>query len=139
MKRCFTICVITILLLVTTACNTANTSFESEIDAVVEKETDNYETFRLDDYSEQIETFSAKKKLTSVATAKEAKTAALKLWVESFGDAVLADARAPRKVYFDSENAVWLITDSLEDNVAGGQHYALIRTDGTVLALWGTK
>ncbi len=140
MKRCFVIGVIAVLLFTFTACNTTPPSFESEINVIIAKETDTYATFSLDDYEEEIQRFSENNKLAPINSAKEAKAAALQLWAETFEERdLLTDSRAPRNAYFDAENDVWLIKDTLPDGTVGGCHYALIQTDGKVLAVWGTK
>lgn len=102
----------------------------------------------MDDYQEYIEKFSSKKilgreeELGEIKDFKKAKKSAEKVWVEVYGKEILK--KRPYKVFFDSENDVWLVQGALYDRkgriVNGGVPYFLVeKKTGRVLAIWHDK
>lgn len=102
----------------------------------------------MNDYQEYIELFSSEnvlgrgKELGEIKDFKAAKREAEKVWVEVYGKEILKNR--PYKVFFDSENDVWLVQGSLYDRkgriVNGGVPYFLVeKKTGRVLAIWHDK
>ena len=102
-------------------------------------------TFKLEDYSSRIEDynniFPEDKKpepLGRIGSAEVAKEKAEAVLIEIYGEA--AENRKPYCVSFDEQNQVWLVQETLPENMLGGAAHILIqKADGEVLAIWNYK
>lgn len=95
------------------------------------------ESFDMAEFQMVLTQFASAKKVEEIHDADTAAHQAEKIWVEMFGQRVLD--KKPYQVFFDSTNDVWLIKGTLPGNYFGGVPYALIRSDGDVLAVWHEK
>jgi hypothetical protein len=94
--------------------------------------------FSVDDYSESIAMFPSTEKLNPITDAESAKAEAERLWFDIYGKEGILNEK-PYDVAYDSANKVWLVCGTLPRYVDGGVAYALIKEDGTVLAVWHEK
>ena len=46
--------------------------------------------------------------------------------------------RKPQLVFYDEQENIWLIRDTLPIYMVGGNHYVLISRSGRVIAVWAT-
>lgn len=103
-------------------------------------------TFDLSDYSRQLEDCRYEKNVGMVATKAEAIEKAKTLWAECYSDLYIEnfgklyeDDGLPLEVAYDANNECWRVNGTLQqenDNLETAVPQALIKKDGTVLALW---
>lgn len=68
--------------------------------------------------------------------AATARKEAEKVWVIVYGKETLKNEK-PYQVYYDSENAVWLVKGTLPDGYVGGTAHILFEKEtGKILAVW---
>lgn len=90
------------------------------------------------DYSEFIEDFPSERVLGPVASVAEARTQALNVWEEIYGNS--NQWKRHIEVFFDDENQVWLVRGKFIGYGVGGVPYIIIqKEDGKVLAVWHDK
>lgn len=70
-----------------------------------------------------------------VHTTEKAKYFAEEIWTDAY-DLETANNNKPYKVYFDFKANIWLVTGSLPKGSSGGVAHLIIKTDGTILAVW---
>lgn len=120
----FVISVVIALILVITIC-------------VKKRETDVL-TFKLSDYQYYIDNFSSEEIVGSISNSKDALMHAECVWIKLYGNRVKEEK--PYKIFYDSENGVWLIQGTLRSNELGGVANILIENnEGKVLAVWHDK
>lgn len=95
------------------------------------------ETFLLSDYSFFLNNFPCEKHVDRISDSKTAIAQAEMIWIEIYGEDV--SDKKPYKAYFDSINDVWLVRGTCPNNSFGGVPYAIIQSDGNVLAIWHDK
>ena len=96
--------------------------------------------FDSEKYKWEIENFSFSKNVGQVNDANTAIEKAKELWIEKYST-VNGQSYDPIKgrkceVFFDRYNDCWLIKITLESNTIGSVPHAIIRKDGTVIAVW---
>lgn len=95
-------------------------------------------TFCLSDYQYYAENFSSDEKLDNASDIKELMEEVDMLWKKLYGESV--KYKKPYRVFYDSQNDIWLIQASLKSNLMGGVSNILVqRSTGNVLAIWHTK
>ncbi len=92
--------------------------------------------FSILNYTRELTEFSSYIELGEIQNSEEAKNAAEKIWVETFGESV--KNKKPYRVSFDEENQIWLVRGSYL-LVPGGPHILIQKEDGKVLAVWHDK
>lgn len=94
--------------------------------------------FDLSDYEYCIKEFPIDKNVGDASDPKELIKKSKEIWIEIYGKSVIWER--PYKVFYDSNNDVWLIHGSLPSFMAGGVAYILVEKDtGNVLAVWHDK
>lgn len=103
--------------------------------------------FRVADYQEELEIFSIDKHVGPVRDANAAREKARQIWIEEYGQVHLSEYfgypkdpsnGSPLQVYYDQTQDCWLIhgTTASAHLIIIELPYAIIRSDGTVLAVW---
>lgn len=96
--------------------------------------------FNFIEYEEQIRKMEPWEKFTPnivtqrITSNEIAKKEAERVWIDLYGDEVKENK--PYKVFYDKQEDTWLITGSLPPGWIGGVPYALIRTNGEIIAVW---
>lgn len=93
-------------------------------------------TFSISNYSRELTEFSSQIELGKIQNSDKAKSAAEKIWTETFGASV--KGKRPYRVSFDEEKHVWLVRGSYL-LIPGGPHILIQKKDGKVLAVWHDK
>ena len=86
-------------------------------------------------YSSWINQYPDGKNVGHIENAKDAVNKAIALWNEETDD-FGSVYRQPYHTYHDSEQGIWLIVACVPPDTFGAIPYALIKEDGTVLAVW---
>lgn len=95
-------------------------------------------TFSLSDYQYYVENFSSDEKFDNASDIKKVMEEAEMLWKKLYGESVKYEK--PYRVFYDSQNDIWLIQTSLKSSLMGGVSNILVqRSTGNVLAIWHTK
>jgi len=89
--------------------------------------------FNLKNYDKYVNNYYDGRNIGEVDTEETAIYKAKELWLEKYGE---NDTRLGTKVEFDKKNKCWYIRGTLPSDTIGGVPHALIKTDGTVLAVW---
>lgn len=106
-------------------------------------------TFDMSDYQKFIEEYSEEKMLGEVLNEQIAKKKAIETLIEKFGNEISGKVKDYR-VYFDSNNQVWLVKGvlssnwlkriTIDKNKIGGTPSCIIqKEDGRVLAVWHSQ
>ncbi|MDL2289437.1 hypothetical protein LJB83_01590 [Clostridia bacterium OttesenSCG-928-F22] len=103
---------------------------------------ENVREFKLSEYKKEITMFPMCLNVGEVASEEDAIEKARELWRKTWPDRLdeleEEDARE-KEVSFDYESQCWLVQGTLPEDWMGGVSNALIKVDGTVLAVWGTQ
>lgn len=96
--------------------------------------------FDVEKYQREIENFSSQKNVGQVDDVNTAIEKAKELWIETYST-VNGQPYNPIKgrkieVFFDNNNACWLIKTSLLPNTKESVPHAIIRKNGMVIAVW---
>ena len=98
------------------------------------------QAFSLNEYSDVVETYEEQHKVGAVNNASVAISISKRLWSHKYGriDGVKYDITRGNEilVYFDNKNDCWCVKGTLNDNELGCVPCAIIKTDGTVLAVF---
>lgn len=86
-------------------------------------------------------TFSELSKLKEyvgpIPDAAVAREKAEEVWIDAFGWKNIIKDERPYQVYYDSENAVWLVRGTLPEGYLGGNAHILFKKDdGKIIAVW---
>ena len=101
--------------------------------------------FCLDDYQEEIQIFSVDKNVGPVKDAKTASEKARQIWIEKYGKVDMSEYfgypedpshGSPLQVYYDKTQDCWLIHGTTKAMILMSRPYAIIQSDGTVVAVW---
>ena len=101
--------------------------------------------FCLDDYQEEIQIFSVDKNVGPVKDAKTASEKARQIWIEKYGKVDMSEYfgypedpshGSPLQVYYDKTQDCWLIHGTSASMILMSLPYAIIQSDGTVVAVW---
>lgn len=95
------------------------------------------ETFLLSDYNYYLNNFPYEKHVDQILNSDTAIAQAELIWIDIYGEDVLD--KKPYTAYFDSINDAWLIKGTCPSNSFGGVPFAIIQSDGNVLAIWHDK
>lgn len=137
------LCLICVVLITITliGCGQKNhTQDESKKSSTIEKDSEiiisDVKAFNIQDFQEEIELFSLGKTVSKITNATDLYKNAKKLWqYEKFE----VTAEYGIDVYYDSENDAWMAVAFLKDldpERDTAVPTAIIRSDGTVLAVW---
>ena len=99
--------------------------------------TEAADTFDLTEYQYFLSHFPSNRTVAEIHNADQAAAQAEHLWIDIYGEDVLE--KKPYQVFYDKNNDVWLIRGTLPEMMFGGVPWALIQSDGTVLAVWHDK
>lgn len=96
--------------------------------------------FAVEEYQWEIENFPYEKSVGQVDDANVAIEKAKELWLEKYST-VNGQPYDPIKgkkceIFFDHGNNCWLVKTTLPSNTKGSVPHAIIRKDGTVIAVW---
>lgn len=94
-------------------------------------------TFSLSDFQFFLDNFSFDRTVESISDEEKAIVEAEKLWMEIYGEKIYG--KKPYVAFYDCETDTWLIKGTLPDGYMGGVPYAIIQSDGNVLAVWHDK
>lgn len=95
-------------------------------------------TFELNDYQYYIDNFPSEEIIGNTSDLREVMVKVEKLWSKLYGESVKNEK--PYKIFYDSNNDVWLFQGSLRSNMMGGVSNMLIeKSTGKVLAIWHDK
>jgi len=96
--------------------------------------------FDASNYQWEIENFPSEENVGQVDDANTAIEKAKELWIEKYSvvNGQPYDPINGRKceVYFDHGSDCWLVTITLPSNIKGSTPRAIIKKDGTVIAVW---
>ena len=101
--------------------------------------------FCLDDYKDEIQIFSTDINVGPVKDAKTAGEKARQLWIEKYGKVDMSEYfgypedpshGSPLQVYYDKTQDCWLIHGTTKAMILMSRPYAIIQSDGTVVAVW---
>ena len=96
------------------------------------------QSFSLDEYQRMIAQFPSDKVLGPVADTDDLLQKAEAVWTEIYGEQVREEK--PYRIFYDEQNAVWLVSGSLKPFRLGGTAQILVENDtGKVLAVWHGK
>lgn len=131
--------VMLVLFMVLAIAYTNRTGFFENESSASNQTIDNME-FNLSDYKWEIDTFYCNKNVGPVINAECAISKAKELWLDKFG---VIDGKPydpikgrPIVVAYDKSSNCWRINVTLPENILGAAPYALIQSDGEVLAVW---
>ena len=93
-------------------------------------------SFSLADYQWAIYTDAYESTIDPIPDANGAVAAAKELWQEEYGESYDQTYGRPVEVFYDAAQECWLLKGAIPEWVLGAVPCALIRSDGTVLALW---
>ncbi len=91
--------------------------------------------FDINDYEEKLDIDIIDYLVPKVHCVKDAKTIANQIWNDVYGEEI-GKQNKPYKVYYDFKNNVWLVTGSLKKNNVGGVAHIIVKTNGTIMAIW---
>ncbi len=114
-------------------------SFDNKENGIVIEELyydESVKEFDVNDYKEEIKTFSVSRFLSPIYNSTSLKNGAYEFWDIYFEEPILNEDTY--KVYFDTKNSVWLVHGTLPEGAVGGVPYMIVKTDGTILAVWHT-
>lgn len=95
-------------------------------------------TFCIRDYQYYVENFSSDEKVDNASDIRKLMEEVEMLWKKTYGESVIY--KKPYRVFYDSQNDIWLIQGSLKSNQMGGVSNILVqRRTGNILAIWHTK
>ena len=100
-----------------------------------EKQQENI--FSLSDYQFFLDNFSYSGTVERISDEETAIEKAEEVWLGVFGGNIIE--KKPYVAYYDAETDTWLVKGTLPDNSFGGVPYAIIQSDGQVLAVWHDK
>lgn len=113
---------------------------EKIVNSISEIQRDNIMEFNLTDFTWEIENFHSDLNVGSVENADDAIAKAMDLWTEKYGDNIEGlyeyIKNQPFHIAFDEANECWHINGVLDKDILGAVPQALIKKDGTVLAVW---
>lgn len=97
-------------------------------------------SFSLNEYSDVVETYEEQHNVGNVNNASVAINVSKRLWSNKYGriNGIEYDITRGNEilVYFDNRNDCWCVKGTLNDNELGCVPGAIIKTDGTVLAVF---
>ncbi|MBO5049141.1 MAG: hypothetical protein J6C41_01765 [Oscillospiraceae bacterium] len=96
--------------------------------------------FDLTDFTWEIENFHCDLNVGSLENADDVIVKAMDLWTDKYGediDGLYEDIKEhPFHIAFDEANECWHINGVIDEDLLGAVPQALIKQDGTVLAVW---
>lgn len=96
--------------------------------------------FSLNEYSHIVETYQEQQNVGNVSNANDAIKVSKRLWSNKYGriNGIEYDITRGNEilVFFDRRNDCWCVKGTLNDNQMGCVPVAIIKTNGTVLAVF---
>lgn len=135
------IAVIIVIILFIAVCNGFFTHYDDTINGEFNINEERYQ-YIISTGEFSVETFRNKfselnEYVGPVADAAIARKKAEKVWINVFGRETRIKDEKPYHVYYDSENAVWLVRGTLPEGYVGGTAHILFEKDtGKIIAVW---